>query len=187
MNITILNGDLYPENSKFTGYLEDLSQEKSLANSVQLFNLAKMNLNYCAGCWSCWWKTPGQCVHKDDARHIFRAAINSDLLVLASPLVAGFTSSLLKRITDRLIVLIHPYTELRQGECHHKKRYEKYPELALIIDKEESTDEEDIQIIRDIYERLAINFHSKLQYIKFADYEEKKQIDHDSSSKVKLL
>ena len=45
-----------------------------------------------------------------------------------------------------MIPLLHPYIELVKGECHHKKRYSKYPKLALILDRDHDpeTDDEDI-------------------------------------------
>jgi multimeric flavodoxin WrbA len=137
-----------------------------------------MNLHYCTGCWSCWWKTPGECAIKDDAEQIFRAVINSELIVFASPLIAGFTSAMLKKIQDRLIVLLHPYLQINNGESHHRRRYDKYPEFGVIIDKEGDTDEEDLKIVKDIYDRLAINFHSKQRFIKFVDEIDSIAIEH---------
>jgi multimeric flavodoxin WrbA len=128
-----------------------------------------MNLKNCTGCWSCWWKTPGECAIKDEGEKIFRSVINSNFFVFASPIIAGFTSSELKKVTDRLIVLLHPYLELINGECHHRKRYDSYPDFGLLLQKEADTDEEDIQIISDIYDRLALNFHARKKFIKFTD------------------
>jgi len=112
MTITILNGDPDSLNGLFSEKIQHLASELGEKNQVNLFNLAQMNLQYCIGCWSCWWKTPGQCTHKDDGEQIFRAVINSDFIIFASPLMAGFTSSTLKKIQDRLIVLLHPFLEL---------------------------------------------------------------------------
>lgn len=169
MTITFLNGDPKSENGFFSEKIQHLANELGEKNQVNLFNLAQMNLHYCIGCWSCWWKTPGECAHNDDGEKMFRAVINSDFIVFASPLIAGFTSSALKKITDRLIVLLHPYLEIINGESHHRKRYDKYPEFGVVIDKEKGTDEEDLKIVKDIYDRLAINFHSKQRFIKFVD------------------
>ena len=80
--------------------------------------------------------------------------------------MAGFTSSTLKKITDRFVGLLHPYIKLKNGECHHLKRYDKYPDFGLVLKKEADTDTEDIEIINDIYDRFAINFHSTKKYIK---------------------
>jgi multimeric flavodoxin WrbA len=169
MEITILNGDCGQNDGLFTEKIEKIARDLKKNQSVTLFNLRDMNLNYCTGCWSCWWKTPGECAIKDDAEQILRAVINSDLIIFASPLVAGFTSALLKKIQDRLIVLLHPYLEIINDESHHKKRYEKYPEFGVIIDKEDDTDDEEVKIVKDIYDRLAINFHSRQRFIKFVD------------------
>jgi multimeric flavodoxin WrbA len=123
MNIVILNGDARQEESEFQAFLEKLAEGFRINHSVRVFALGEMNLHYCTGCWSCWWKTPGICSIHDDAEEIFRSVIHSDFLIFASPLIAGFTSAVLKKITDRLIVLLHPYIELRNGENHHRKRY----------------------------------------------------------------
>ncbi len=178
MTITILNGNSNSQNGHFTDKINSLASQLGETHQVHLFNLAKMNLHYCTGCWSCWWKTPGECAIKDDAEQIFRAVINSELIVFASPLIAGFTSAMLKKIQDRLIVLLHPYLQINNGESHHRRRYDKYPEFGVIIDKEGDTDEEDLKIVKDIYDRLAINFHSKQRFIKFVDEIDSIAIEH---------
>jgi multimeric flavodoxin WrbA len=169
MKITIINGNKNngePLFSRLPHYVaEKLGQGQGQDHEITCFNLAEMNIRQCIGCWNCWCKTPGVCTHKDDAPEIMKSVIQSDLLIFASPLMRGFTSSLLKRLQDRLIVLIHPYIELVQGECHHRKRYEKSPDMALVLQNESDTDEEDMEIITDIYKRLALNFHSKLKHI----------------------
>lgn len=167
MRISILYGNPLEKDHSFPNYLNQLINELEKQNTVDLFSLDKMDLKYCSGCWSCWWKTPGKCIFKDDADEIFKSVINSDFIIFASPLIAGFISSSLKKITDRLIVLLHPYIKFINGESHHRKRYDNYPPFGLLLDKEADTDSEDIQIVKDIYDRFALNFHSKQIYIKF--------------------
>lgn len=182
MIITILNGDMNQGESDFSIYIEKLSDNLRRQHSVSIFPLDKMNLHYCTGSWSCWWKTPGRCATKDDAEEIFRSVINSDFVIFASPLMVGFTSSALKKITDRLVVLIHPYIEIKNGECHHKKRYEKYPDFGLVLKKESDTDNEDIAIVDDIYDRFAINFHSEKKFIKFIDNTKIEEIIYETNN-----
>lgn len=169
MRITILYGNPSEGDKEFQFYLDDLRSKLEQENTIDIFHLDTMNLRYCTGCWSCWWKTPGRCIIKDDADKIFTSVINSDFLIFASPLIAGFVSSSLKKITDRLIVLLHPYIQFINGESHHRKRYDKYPPFGLLLKKEKDTDDEDIQIVKDIYDRLALNFHSTQQYLKLID------------------
>lgn len=167
MKVTILNGAT--QNQVFNSYLShvnDLLEEKC---DVKMFNIDEMDLHFCRGCWDCWWRTPGECSTQDGAEVIFDSVINSDFVLFASPLVAGFTSSALKKVVDRLIVLLHPYVVLKNGECHHKKRYDKYPQFGLLLQKEADTDDEDIEIINNIYDRFSLNFHNERKYTYFID------------------
>ncbi len=178
--VTIVNGSPNNHSPALNQLLTDLLIEQH-NTELSVFNLAEMNIKQCTGCWSCWWKTPGLCVIKDDAELVMRSVVQADLLVFASPIVAGFTSSLLKKMQDRLVALIHPYIEPRMGECHHRKRYDNYPDFALLLDKEYNTDAEDIDIITIIYKRLAINFHCQLKHTWFANTHTSKEIANELS------
>jgi hypothetical protein len=173
-------------NSDFTAYLVRLADAFGENDSVDLFHLNTMDLQYCRGCWDCWWKTPGRCATNDGAEQIFRSVINSDFFMFASPLMAGFTSSALKKITDRLIVLLHPYIKIINGENHHRKRYDRYPDFGLILEKEEDTDREDVDIVKDIYDRLAINFHCNRRYMKFIEQDTIEDIIHETCHHQRL-
>ena len=180
MKITILNGEMSDSNGQFSEYINSLVRKFGDDHKVDLFKLDDMNLSFCMGCWTCWWKTPGICAIKDDAKDIMRSVINSDFFILASPLNAGFTSSILKKVTERLVILLHPYVELRNGESHHKKRYENYPDFGLIVQKEDDTDDEDLEIISDIYDRIAINFHCNKRYLKITDNDKIEDIIYET-------
>jgi multimeric flavodoxin WrbA len=102
--------------------------------------------------------------------------INADLVVFASPVKMGFVSSLLKKSMDKMIPLVHPYIEIVNGENHHQKRYEKYPELAVLLETDKNTDDEDIEIITNIFKRLALNFKSDLKFVKLLETSEVAQL-----------
>ena len=166
MIITILNGNPGSSDESFDQELTTLKKTLTEQGSqTHLFTLRDMDLRYCVGCWDCWWKTPGLCRHKDDAEQIYRWVIASDLLIFASPVIAGFVSSLVKKVNDRMIPLIHPYLKMIGKECHHRKRYDRFPSLGLILKPEADRDRGDIDVITDIYKRFAINFHSRLQFV----------------------
>lgn len=169
MKITILNGALHGRECDFSRYSEAAAQRIRKEHEADLFHLAEMNLQSCRGCWNCWWTTPGECVIEDDAADILRSVIGADLVIFASPLIAGFTSSLLKILTDRFVGLVHPYIEFRNNECHHIKRYERYPDMGVLLEKEACTDGDDVVIVGDIYDRLAINFHSRVRFVRFIE------------------
>ena len=74
----------------------------------------------------------------------------------------GFVSSLLKSAMDRNICLVYPHLEDVDGEVHHKKRYDKYPRISYLLEKEATTDDEDIAIATDIFRRQAVNVWTHL-------------------------
>ena len=167
MKITILNGNPNADNVKFDNYLKELSDLlKSSKHTVTILQLRDIDVRYCIGCFGCWVKTPGECIVADGSRDICREYINSDLVLFASPVIMGFTSALLKKAHEKLIPLIHPYLELVQSEVHHMARYDKYPLMGLLLGKSEDTDEEDIEIISDIYRRDAINLKTSFSFTK---------------------
>lgn len=179
MIITILDGSMQGRLGEMSAFVEKAEAGLQPKHTVRCFHLQNLNIRHCNGCWDCWWKTPGICAIKDDMESIYSAVMQSDLLVFASPLMSGFTSSLLKKASDRLIPLIHPYVLLNQGECHHKKRYDKYPDFALILEREPDTDDEDIIIVKDIYRRFALNFHCSLKHTWLTHINSPQDIAHD--------
>ncbi|MBU0634273.1 MAG: NAD(P)H-dependent oxidoreductase [Candidatus Omnitrophica bacterium] len=168
MRITILNGNPNSKNYLFDEYVNNIAGLlKSKNNTVDVILLRERNLQYCLGCFDCWLKTPGECVMRDDSRDICRKYINSDFVLFASPIISGFSSALLKKTQDKLIPLLHPYFEIMGGEFHHMRRYKRYPSLGLLLEKNTGVDEENINIISNIYSRIALKFKSKLRFLKF--------------------
>lgn len=165
MKITILNGNPYADNAAFDDYLKRLSgQLASDGHAVTVFELREMDIKYCTGCFGCWVKTPGECIVEDASREVRRAAINSDFVLWASPVIMGFYSALLKKVTDKFLPLLHPYGEVVRGEMRHVARYDKYPLVGLLLEEGLDTDDEDIAIISDIHEQLALDLKSELAF-----------------------
>ncbi len=164
MNITVLNGN--PAHSGFDDYLSGLLQilERNDHQVTQL-DLRDLSLKYCIGCFDCWTKNPGICDADQASQELGRAVINSDFTLWAAPLKMGFPSALMKMAFDKHLPLIHPYLVVDQNEAHHLKRYEKYPRVGLLVEKETDTTEKDLEIITDIFSRTALNFKSKLEFM----------------------
>jgi multimeric flavodoxin WrbA len=176
--ICILNGSRSDNGQALDKYLERLEGIlESRKYEVTRLVLRDMDIRYCHGCWDCWVKTPGECVIKDDSSRVLQAIIDSDFVLTASPVVMGFTSSVLKRAKDRFIPLIHPYFAIVQGEFHHRQRYEKYPLLGLILEMTPGSDEEDIEIISDIYARNALNLQTVLKFVRLTSDPEEEVAD----------
>ena len=170
MKYLVLNGNPFRAGSEMDQYIDRLSTEiKSAGHAVQALVLRDMKIQPCTGCFNCWVKNPGNCVIQDDAIEVARQYIASDHVILASPLIMGFLSSLMKNTMDRNIPLVHPHLEEVDGEVHHKKRYDKYPVISFLLEEESFTDAEDIAIATGIFQREAINVRSSLGFVHFIE------------------
>lgn len=161
MKICILNGNPNQSNTAFEQSLAEIKNKLTNYHQVQEFVLRNMEIKSCTGCFGCWVKKPGECLFADDTIQIRESVIHSDLVLFTSPIIMGFSSALLKLTQDKLIPLLLPYIDLIHRECHHQKRYKKYPNMGVVYQMNDQTEQEDIEIMKEIYDRFAINFHSK--------------------------
>lgn len=122
---------------------------------VETFLLHEMRIEPCIGCFGCWVRTPGRCV-MPGADEIARAYVRSDLVVFLTPVTFGGYSSELKKAVDHLIGALLPFFEAVDGETHHGRRYDRYPNL-LALGLLPQRDEESESIFRHLVERNAIN------------------------------
>lgn len=164
MRITIYNANDCETADDLNSYVEDLTLELQKQHEVKRTILRNHDLKYCNGCWGCWVKTPGKCVIDDDMDEILRSFIQSDLVIFASSMKMGFPSSLMKKVNDRLIPLVHPYITLVNDECHHVERYSSYPAWGLILEEELNGNEEDLALVESIYRRTALNIKSEIKF-----------------------
>lgn len=79
---------------------------KRFDDSVEItrFDLYKMNLKSCIACLRCQKVTDGfNCVHDDDMQEIFDAALQSDLILFATPIYSFYCTPPMKIVMDRLV------------------------------------------------------------------------------------
>ena len=169
MKILVLNG--YTNDPKYQPYIDALENTilSNKEHEIEYFRLKDMNIHYCTGCWSCWYKTPGLCSIKDDYEQVLSRIPNADLIFYVSPVIAGYESSILKTAKDRSIPVAHPYITIYEGEQHHYRRYKSMPDVCVLLSKDSTTYEEDINLIKHTYERMVLNFHSKLHRFKVVE------------------
>lgn len=170
MKVLILNGNPSGDKGNMDAYIGCLTKQvESAGHEATVVVLRDLKIGPCNGCFNCWVKTPGICSIKDDAGNVSRQYIAADHVILASPLVIGFPSSLLKNAMDRNLPIIHPHLEEVDGEVHHKKRYDHYPVISFLLEKEAATDDEDIAIAMDIFRRQAVNVRASLGFVHFTE------------------
>ncbi len=124
--------------------------------------LNKKKIRECIGCFDCWTKTPGECIIKDDMDELMEKFVSSDIVVMASPLYTDNVSGLMKIFMDRMIPIIEPYfVRDENGETRHKKRYEKYPKIAVISNCG-FPEQSHFQVLKLFFRRVARNLHTEV-------------------------
>lgn len=82
---------------------------------VEVVNLREKIIKSCIGCFTCWTKTPGKCIHKDDmSNELFPKWLASDLVVYATPLYFHTMNGAMSTFRERTLPAALPFFE--QGD-----------------------------------------------------------------------
>jgi multimeric flavodoxin WrbA len=99
---------------------------------VEVVNLREKKIRYCIGCFTCWTKTPGLCIHKDDmTKELFPKWLNSDLVVYATPLYHYTVNAEMKAFIERTLPVLEPFFEQRDNRTVHPLR--QTPPDAVVL------------------------------------------------------
>lgn len=104
-NIVILNGS--PKRDGNTSMLANHFVEgaRNAGHMVTHFHLHEMFIHPCNGCMKGGQDEESPCVQIDDMRPIYKAFLNSDMIVLASPMYYWSFSAQLKVAIDRMFAI----------------------------------------------------------------------------------
>ncbi|HMK66133.1 MAG TPA: NAD(P)H-dependent oxidoreductase [Thermodesulfobacteriota bacterium] len=126
MKILALNGSPRGEGqSKTEMLLNCLAQGMREAGAeVEVVDLRKKKIRFCAGCYTCWTKTPGVCIHQDDmSKELFPKWLASDLVVYAFPLYHFTVNAATKAFIERTLPVAQPYFERHGDRIFHPHRH----------------------------------------------------------------
>lgn len=128
---------------------------------VEVINLREHNVKYCLGCYSCWTKTPGVCIHKDDMSNILLPKfLESDIVVYATPLFHRSFTAPLKAFIERTLPASLPYLESDDERTHHPIRV-KVPNFVL-LSVAGFPEMEEFQLLSDLAQYNFNTKHSRL-------------------------
>ena len=120
----------------------------------------------CIGCFGCWIKTPGICVIKDGYQELGKMLSGCDEMIVISKCLYGGFSPFVKNVLDRGIAYIHPYFTRRNGEMHHRRRYDTQVRWTVFFYGEDISQDE-----RKTAEKLVpangVNFNAKESSVRF--------------------
>lgn len=105
---------------------------KGAGAEVEVVNLRKKKINDCMGCFTCWTKTPGKCVHKDDmTNELYPKWLEADLVVYATPLYHYTMNAAMKAFIERTLPVLEPFFKEHEGKTTHPLRH-KHPKVAFL-------------------------------------------------------
>ena len=164
MKITVFNGSPRAEkgNTHFMvkAFIEGAEKAGAVTNNIFL---SKKKINPCMGCFTCWLKTPGVCVFKDDMKSLHSEVLSSDIIVFAFPLYVDNVSGQMKIFMDRLMTLADPrITKDENGESRHQKRYDQPSPGVVVISNCGFPEYSHFQVVSLLFKRFARNLHSKV-------------------------
>lgn len=96
------------------------------------------HIKNCIGCFSCWTKTPGQCIIKDQYQDMGKILAGANQVTVISKLVYGGYSPFVKNVLDRSIPYLLPFFRTINNESHHKQRYKSTFSLSVFFYGEET-------------------------------------------------
>ncbi|MFA6320479.1 MAG: NAD(P)H-dependent oxidoreductase [Candidatus Omnitrophota bacterium] len=160
MRILLLDGSTENDTALKTT-LEVIKKTLNYSNyDVKLFTLRDIKIDHCLGCLDCWYKTPGLCVISDAGKEIVRAADESDLWISLTPITYGGYSWHLKKLLDRLIVILFPLFIKIDGDIHLRRRNNKKSKV-IVFGSMAAENKELEDVFKKLVSHNSINFHGK--------------------------
>ena len=161
MKITAINGSPKGKRSAtflmVEEFLEGARQQGAETAHVLLF---EMKIHHCMGCFSCWTRTPGVCIFRDDMQKINTA--DSDIVIYATPLYVDNISGLLKVFMERNVSSANPTFETdANGEAVHPKK-QKLPPKIMVMANCGFPGLEHFAVLKVLFRRVARNLQTDL-------------------------
>jgi multimeric flavodoxin WrbA len=111
-------------------FLEGMKQAGA---EVEIFCTKKMKVNPCQGDLACWLKTPGQCSQRDDMDSLLPKLAKAEIWIFATPVYVDGMPGSLKNIIDRVLPLVTPFVERRNGHSRHPLREGTIPGKIVLV------------------------------------------------------
>jgi hypothetical protein len=142
---------------------------RDVGAEVEIVNLREKNIKNCIGCFTCWTKTPGKCIHTDDMTHeLLPKWLESDIAVYATPLYYHFMNGAMSTFRERTLPTVQPFFELSDGKTFHPLRHKVpaavwlsvcgFPEVSefdVLSDYLNRTRHKDMRLAAEIYRPAA--------------------------------
>jgi multimeric flavodoxin WrbA/putative sterol carrier protein len=134
MRVLAINSSPRADGISKTGMMLDALVQgmRDAGAEVETINLREKKIKNCIGCFTCWTKTPGVCVHKDDmTSELFPKFLEADLVVFATPLYHFTVNATMKAFIERTLPMVEPFLNRLGDSTTHPMR-QKPPKGAIL-------------------------------------------------------
>jgi multimeric flavodoxin WrbA len=134
MKVLALNSSPRSEGQSKTGLMLDhlVQGMREAGAEVEVVDLSRKTIRNCSGCFTCWTKTPGVCIHKDDmSRELFPKFIEADLVVYGTPLYHYTVNATMKAFIERTLPILQPFFEKSGEATRHPLRHD-FPKAVVL-------------------------------------------------------
>lgn len=110
MKVLAINGSPRMKTSSAYHLLKPLLEGMASAGAqTEIIHVRQLDLNACIGCFTCWVRTPGQCIFADPMAEAIRKYNEAELVIFGTPLYHFSMSGILKTFIDRLLPRYEPW------------------------------------------------------------------------------
>jgi len=136
MKVLALNGSPRMKASStyhmFKPFLEGM---EAAGAETEVIHIRRLCLEPCIGCYTCWARTPGVCIHDDSMAGALEKFNSADMVIFGTPLYHFTMSGIMKDFVDRLLPRLEPWLIPHPrvaGVTSHPERVHK-PEKVFLI------------------------------------------------------
>jgi len=124
---------------------------------IDLFYASDLKVKTCScGHLYCWHQTPGECIYQDSMSAVYSAVKKSQILVFASPVYSPMPGDL-QNIINRLVALLEPELEFRNGRTRARLRADVHLEKVVLIAGTGWWEKENANLLQNVIEEFAKN------------------------------
>ncbi|MBN1432549.1 MAG: flavodoxin family protein [Methanomicrobiaceae archaeon] len=106
MKILVLSGSPRGKSGNTYRLMDSAVRGAQDAGAETVFiDITKKEINYCTGCSTCY--STGKCIHEDDYEEILALILESDGIILGSPVYINSVTAQLKTLFDRMPDAVH--------------------------------------------------------------------------------
>lgn len=137
MNILLINGSPKGKGSNTyklsTAFIEGLKLGSKETVAVEELQVNQLDVKPCLGCFSCWNKTPGKCVIKDEMEEVIQKLLWADITIWSFPLYYFNVPGKLKNLIDRQLPMVLPFMVQDAESGSHPGRYDMSGKRNVLI------------------------------------------------------